>query len=209
MFTKKEIGAIVISTIVIAFAISLLDWRLFLWAALAVLGVLLVNVLAKKVVSFFLDSDVEVSLWEFSRYGFKRNDYLRKPFVAGAFFPLISKIILFPFKNFVWMASLVFDVKPKVYRSAKRHGLYSFSEMTESHIAMIAASGILANLLFAFLGYLFDYSLFAKLNIFMAFWSIIPISNLDGNKIFFGNKVLWSFVAVLTMVAMCYAIFLI
>jgi len=209
MLNKKEIGAILISTIAIAFARSLLNWQLFLYACLAVFLVLIINTFAKKITAYFFESEVEVGLWEFTRYGFKRTDYLKKPFPAGAFFPIISKIVLFPFKSFVWMASMVFDVKPKTYRAAKRHGLYSFSEMTESHIAKIAAAGILANLLFAFVGYLLGYSLFAKLNIFLAFWSMIPLSDLDGNKIFFGNMVLWSFLAVLVLIAMGYAIFLI
>ena len=209
MINKKEASAIIISTIVIAFAISLLNWKIFLYSALAVFLVILVNITAKKITGFFYESKVEVSLWEFARYGFNRDAHWKKPFPAGGVFPLISKIILFPFNSFVWMASLTFDVKSKVYRAAKRHGMYSFSEMTESNIATIAAVGILVNLLFAIVGYLLGFGMFAKLNIFFAFWNMIPLSDLDGNKMFMGNIILWSFVAILTLIGMSYAVFLI
>ena len=101
------------------------------------------------------------------------------------------------------MASLVFDVKAKAYHAAKRHGIYSFSEMTEEHIGRIAAAGIFVNLVLAIAFYFIggDFgTLFAKLNILFAFFNMIPISDLDGNKIFFGNLVLWSFLAIVTLI---------
>ncbi|MBL7059296.1 hypothetical protein ISS08_02490, partial [Candidatus Pacearchaeota archaeon] len=101
------------------------------------------------------------------------------------------------------------DVKAKVYRAAKRHGLYSFSEMTEYHLGLIAASGIFINLILAIIGYVIGFPLFAKLNIYYALFNMIPISDLDGNKIFFGSLVLWSFLAALTLIGLGYALFLI
>ena len=41
------------------------------------------------------------------------------------------------------MAPLVFDVKAKIYRTAKRHGIYSFSEASEDNLAYIAGAGII------------------------------------------------------------------
>ena len=90
------------------------------------------------------------------------------------------------------MASLVFDIKPHVYRAAKRHGLYSYSEVNESHIGTIAAAGVLTNLVFAVIGYLLGFAYFSKINIYFAFFNMLPISELDGNKIFFGNLLLWA-----------------
>jgi Zn-dependent protease len=127
----------------------------------------------------------------------------------GAFLPLLSKIVLFPLKNFVWMASLVFDIKPRIYRGAKRHGLYTFSEITEYHLGLIAASGVVINLILAIVGYFVGFPLFARLNIYYAFFSILPLSELDGNKIFFGSKILWSFLASLVLIGMLFAIFII
>ncbi len=168
--------------------------------------------LVKKIVAYFLESEIEVEIWRFKRWGYKGGQHFQKGFPAGAFFPLISKIFLFPLNGCVWMASLVFDVKAKVYHAAKRHGIYSFSEMTEEHVGLIAAAGIFINLLLAFIFYFVGGNfgiLFAKMNIWYAFFNMIPISNLDGNKIFFGNLVLWSFLAIITLIGFGYSLFLI
>lgn len=210
MLNKKEIGVIILTTIIIAFAITLVSTlQNFLYMSLTVLLVLSINIFTKKIASFYLDSEIEVKLWEIKRYGFKSQDYFKKSFPAGAFMPLISKIILFPFNSFVWMGSLVFDVKAKAYRAAKRYGLYTFSEMTEYHIGLIAFFGVLANLIFAIIGYLFNFPEFARLNIYYSLFNILPLSDLDGNKIFFGSLIMWSFLAALVLVALLFVIFLI
>lgn len=205
MLNKKEIIVIVIITVILAFSISLIkSLETFLYTLLAVFLVLIINIFAKKIASFYLDSEIEIKLWEIKRYGFKAHKHFKKPFPAGAFLPIISKIFLFPFNSFVWMASLVFDVKPKIYRTAKRHNLYSFSEMTEYHLGLIAAAGILANLVFAVIGYFLGFTDFVKLNIYFAFFNMLPISDLDGNKIFFGSLVLWSFLASIVLIGLVY-----
>ena len=208
MLNKKEIIAIAIITLVLAFSISLIEtWNIFLYTLLAVFLILIINIIAKKITSFYLDSEIEVKLWEIQRYGFKPNARLKKPFPAGAFLPLITTALSLGFVT--WMASLVFEVKPKIYRAAKRHGLYTFSEMTELHLALIAAAGIFANLIFAVIGYLINFPELAKLSVFYAFFNMLPFSDLDGNKIFFGNLVLWSFLASIVLIGLFYAIFMI
>ncbi len=208
MLNKKEIIYIVIITLILGVVISLIKTpEIFLYTLLAVFLVLIINIIAKKVTSFYLDSEIEIKLWEIKRYGFKTHKHFKKPFPAGAFLPLITTAFSFGF--ITWMASLVFDVKPKIYRAAKRHGLYSFSEITELHLGLIAAAGIFANLVFAIIGYLINFPEFARINILYAFFNMIPLSNLDGNKIFFGNLILWSFLASIVLIGLFYTIFII
>ena len=208
MLNKKEIIVIAAITLILAFTISLVkSLEIFLYALLGVFLVLTINILAKKVASFYLDSEIEIKLWEIKRYGFKAHKYFKKPFPAGAFLPIIITAFSFGYLN--WMASLIFDVKPKIYRAAKRYGLYSFSEMTEYHLALIASAGILANLIFAVIGYFIGFTTFTKLNIYYAFFNMLPISDIDGNKIFFGSIVLWSFLASLTLIGLFFAVFVI
>jgi Zn-dependent protease len=217
MINPKEFAFLVLVTIITAFAVALtktltLNLTLFLYALLGIFILLLLNILMKKITAYFLESEIEIKLWEIKRFGFKTGDYFKKAFPLGIFIPLISKIFFFSLNGFVWMASLVFDVKAKAYHAAKRHGMYSFSEMTEEHIGRIAAVGIITNLILAFLFYFIggDFGLiFAKLNIWFAFFNMIPISDLDGNKIFFGNLVLWSFLAVVTLIGLGYTFFLV
>jgi|SRR3989344_7992030 len=205
MLNGKEIISIIITALILAATISLVKTlNIFIYTLLAIFFVIIVNITPKKIVGFYLDSEIELKLWEIKRYGFKPNRYFKKPFLAGIFLPIITTAFSFGYIN--WFASLVFDVKAKIYKAAKRHGLYTFSEMTEYHIALIAAAGIFANLIFAVTGYLIGFSTFAKLNVYYAFYNIIPLSDLDGNKIFFGSIVLWSFLAALTLIGLLFVI---
>ena len=210
MINKKEALTVVAVVLLISFTINLLAGaKEFLFIFLSVFLVIGMNIAIKKVLAYHLDSEIEIKLWQIKQFGFKPEQHFKHPFPAGAFFPIISKIILFPFKSFVWMASLVFDIKPKTYRAAKRHGLYSFSEVTEYQIGIIAAGGIATNLILAVLGYFLGFTTFAQLNIYYAFFNMLPISELDGNKIFFGNFVLWSFLASLTLIGFLLSILII
>ncbi|GAG02034.1 unnamed protein product, partial [marine sediment metagenome] len=191
MLNQKEISLILIVVFIITLLTSLFkSFDGFLYTLLAVFFVFLINILAKKIASFYLDSKIEMKIWKIKRYGFKPSSYFKKPIYAGILFPIIFALVFLG--NFIWMACLVFDVKPKIYKAAKRHGLYSYSEMTESHIGIIAAIGIIASLVFAIIGYLLGFSEFSRLSIFFALFNMIPISDLDGNKIFFGSIILWS-----------------
>jgi Zn-dependent protease len=208
MINRKEIIAILISILVVGFSVNLFDsWNNLGYAFLIVLAVFAVNILAKKIAAYYLDSKIQIKLWEMQKFGFRKHHYLEKPFPIGLLLALLTSAI--SFGNFIWITPLTFEVEPEVYRASKRHGLYSFSEMTESHIGLIAAAGIFANLVFVFIGYLLGEDLFTKLNIMFAFFNMIPLSNLDGNKIFFGNITLWSFLAALTLIAIGYLVFLV
>lgn len=208
MLNLKEISSTIIIVLIISLAFGIFkSFSGFLYTLLAVFVVFLINILAKKITSFYLNSEIEIRMWEIRRYGFKPSSSFKRPFPSGILFPIIFAVITLG--NFIWMASLVFDVKPKVSRAAKRHGLYSYSEMTESHIGFIAAAGVIANLVFAVVGYLTGFPEFSKLGIFLAFFSMIPISDLDGNKIFFGSLILWSFLAALVLIGLGYVFFLV
>lgn len=211
MLNPKEALVIGISTLVLTLAASFLaGFSVFLYTLLAVFAVLAVNIISKKIAGFYLDSDVQIDLWHMDRYGFAQSKYFKRPIPAGIIFPIVFSLI--SFGHLIWMACLVFEVKPEIYRAAKRHGLYSYSEMTEYHMGIIAATGIFANLVLAFVGYLIGGSFFtefSKLSIYYAFFSILPFSDLDGNKVFFGSLVLWSFLATLVLIGLAYAFFLI
>jgi len=208
MMNPKEFALIVVISIVLAFTISLISpINVFLYTLLSVFIIIFVNVVAKKIAAFFLDSKIEVKLWEINRYGFKPSAQFKKSFPAGIVLPILVAAVTLG--NIYWLASLIFNVKVKAYRAAKRWGLYSFSEMTEHHIGLIAVWGIVANLLLAVIGYLIGFEGFARLNIFFAFFNMLPISDLDGNKIFFGNMIIWSFLEILTLIGIGYAFLLV
>jgi len=208
MLNKNEIAAITISTIILGFVFSIGQaLNLFLYTALTIFLIILINIAAKKVASFYLDSEIEIKLWEIQRYGFKASKHFKKPVPAGVFFPIIFAAL--SFGHLKWMACIIFDAKAKIYKAAKRHSLYSFSEISENEIGLIAGAGILANLFFAIVGYLVGFETFARLNIYYAFFNMLPISDLDGNKIFFGNLPLWSFLASLVLIGLGIIVFVV
>lgn len=214
MFSKKEIFTVGITILIFAFLTNLSsslieDWMIFLFAIISFSIIILGNIFAKKIIAFRLDSEIEMQIWETGKFPLFQKPKEPKPFPMGAVLPIFTKIIFFPFNAFFWMAALVFDVKPRIYRGSRKIGLYSFSDMTEYHVGLIAASGIITNLVFAVISYFLGFQDFSRLNIYFALFNMIPISELDGNKIFFGSRIMWSFLASLILIGMLFAIFII
>jgi len=204
---KREIGAIFLSIIVIAIIVSAFQGLgRFLICLLFAAIIILVNVLGKKVAAYYLDSQIEFKLWEFERYWFKPKDHFKRPIPLGIILALVLGLVSLGYIKF--MALMEFDVKPAVYRGVRRFGLYSFSEMSERHIGLIAFWGMIANLIIAIIAYLINLPELAKLNIYFMAYNIIPISNLDGTKILFGSKLLWVVSVAITIIALCYAFLL-
>lgn len=210
MLDRKELTHILIISLVFAFVISLIEsWEIFLYALLFIFLVVMINIIAKKITAFYFDTDIKIRLWELKRFGLfgvlwgvgrgsHPSKKFKNPFPIGLLMPIITTA--FSSGWVTWLGSLVFEIKPKIYRAAKRHGSYSFREIPEFHIGLIAISGILANFLFAIIGYLIGYPDFARLNLMYAFWNLIPISELDGNKILFANKFFWSILGIITLI---------
>jgi hypothetical protein len=214
MVLKKELLIIPLIIIVIAFSASwTMNLNEFISLFPMVLGtvaiVVVANVITKKSAAKMLDCEIEIKVWEIGKYGFDKNQHAKRILPMGAILPVLAKVILFPLKYFTWMGSLIFDVKSKVSRSAKRFGLYTFSDVTEYHIGLIAAAGILINLILAVVGYFTGFSTLARISMYYAFFNMLPLSELDGNKIFFGSLIMWSFLAALVLIGMLFAIFII
>ena len=97
------------------------------------------------------------------------------------------------------------DIKPTVARAAKRHDFYSYSELTEWHVGLIPAAGIIFTLMLAFIAYLFDIGELGRIAIYFACFNMIPIGNLDGAKIFFGSKTLYFSLLAVVVISFSYA----
>ena len=211
MFNKKEVAIIILSSIIIGFIISNFQTSKILWySILSIFSIVLINTIVKKIAGHHFESDVKVSLWEVERYGWRSENRFKKPLPAGVLFPILLKLISFGKLN--WLAFLTFDVEAKVSRAARRHDIYTFSELSEYHLGVIAAWGIVANLFFAFIAYLIGLPPemnFVKLSVYYSLFNMIPFSDLDGNKIFFGSMILWSFLAAIVLLGMLFSFLII
>lgn len=201
------LAAIVLFTIVGSFSFAMQsDWALipkvFLFATLIVL----LSIFTKKIVAYWLDSDVEHELWKFSRYGLKQSSHFKKEIPAGIIFPLILTVFTLGWTKF--SAFLTYEARALKRRAAKRFGVYSYSELTELHNSLIGAAGITICFLLAIIAYFCSPTLeyLAKLSVFYALSNLLPLPKLDGMQIFFGSRTLYTILAVIALILTTYAL---
>lgn len=201
--------AILVLSLVLGFTeILRSDINAFGMAVIFAAAIILVHVFAKKLMAYKLDAGVEHKLWGIYQYGWKPANHFKKEVPLGAIVPLaLTALSLGTLKI---MTILTFEATALRRRAAKRFGHYSFTEMTEWHNGLIGAAGIVAILLLSFIAYwvpgLEALSRFAA---FYAFFNMIPLSRLDGAQIFFGSKVLWYSLGIITLIFTAYAMLLI
>lgn len=170
--------------------------------------IIAVAVFSKKLIAYMLDSGVEHEIWSVYRFGFKQDQHFDKAIPAGIIIPLIISVISL---GMIKVGNiLTYETRALKYRASKRFGHYSFVEMTDWHNGVIGAAGILALLALAIIAYFVptNAEYLAKLSVFYAFWNLIPISKSDGSQIFFGSRILWTILAVITVIFTLYAIVL-
>ena len=174
-------------------------------ALLFSIAFILVTVLAKKSMANALDADVEHEIWKVSRYGLRPGWRLEKSIPAGIIFPIF--ISLFSLGTVVVPTLLTYETKALKRRAAKRLGHYSYTEMTDWHIALIGAAGIISALIMSIILYSVKYDLeyFAIVSTLYALFNMLPISKLDGAQIFYGSRLLWITLALITVLFVIYA----
>ena len=192
----KEILIIILASIILAITVAFRNHNLFYTALTSFLIIIGINVLVKKIVGYNLEIAVKTKFWSWYQYGLRTDMHFKKP-VPMVWLPLV--LVLFTKGFFLWLGILEFDIAAKTERVSRRHGLYRFTEVTEWHMAWIATWALIANLIFAIAGYIMGFELFAKLSIYFIAWSIIPIAKLDGSKIFYGSRALWTIVFTIAM----------
>ena len=202
------IAAILILTAVVGFAPALQNnWPEVSQAFLISAIIILVSVFAKKTCAYLLDSDVEHELWKFSRYGLKPGQRFRTQVPGGIIFPLFFSLISLGILKITTI--LTYETRALKIRAAKRFGHYSYTEMTDWHTGLIGASGILAMFIVAIISYFSNWETLARIASYYAFWNMLPIAKFDGTQIFFGSRVLWSILAIISLVFTGYALLLI
>lgn len=176
--------------------------------------ILAVSIAAKKFFASLLESDVEHRLWSLERWGLHKQDRFKKPLPIGIILPVI--VSLFSFGAAKLMSLLVYETTPRKTRSVRgfgHTGIYTYASMTDWHNALIGTAGIVSVLLLAFIAYFLPlkmYSLepFARLATFYAFSNMLPLGKLDGTQIFFGSRVLYATLALITLIFFTYALLL-
>lgn len=157
-----------------------------------------INILAKKIVAYNLEADVQTKLWDLYYFGFREKRHFKKPVPMIWLTPLLSMISR---GAMIWMPLLEFEVSPRVERVAKRHELYRFANMTEWHLALIVFWSLIANV-FAYVVLSFcGLREMAIISLYYAMWSMIPVSGLDGSRLLFGSRKLWVMAGIILLIA--------
>ncbi|MFH1501162.1 MAG: hypothetical protein ABIE22_04430 [archaeon] len=211
MIKTSELGHLVLALIILSFVAS---WSFFRELSAYAFGlsfllfiiILGFNTFFKKLVAYFYDTETEIKIWHLERYGMKERQYFRTPIPMGILVPFVLAIAslgIIP-----WYASLQYNVTPLKYRASRKHDYYSFSELTEFHIGMIAGWAFVANLAVALIAYLINLPELAKLSIFYVAFNMLPISKLDGCKLFFGSQLAYFIIAAITVIGLAFALIL-
>ena len=194
----KEILILIISALVLTLAINYgRPESSFYTGITTFLIIFFINYGIKKLVANYFEISISIKPWEIKYFGFKEKNQFKKP-ISMIWWPLFISLITLG--KFWWFPILEFDVKGKQERAARRHGLYRFTEVTENHIAYIVFWSIIATLISGLIGYFIGFESFFKISVFYALWSLVPLSRLDGSKLFFGEKWLWFFTTIITLI---------
>lgn len=195
------IAAIIILFIITAFPlVSKNSYALVLPSLFFSIIIIVLNVAAKKFTAYLLDSNVEHELWTFRRFGLKPYHHFKKEIPAGIIFPIFFS--LFSLGLLKIPTLLTYETRALKTRAAKRFGYYSYTEITDWHNALIGASGILIVLLVSIITYFLplDLEYLAGIAVFYAFFNLLPLGKFDGMQIFMGSKILYSILAIITLI---------
>lgn len=195
--TTKEILIILLSAIILGASVSYMTNQDYILSMVAFFIIIIANILVKKLISYHFESDITIKPWSIYQFGFRKDAHFKEP-VPMSWLPILLTLITNG--TIWWLSILQFEVKARPERVSKRHGLYRFTEMTEWHIGLIAFFGILTNIIIGIVSYTLGLEFFAKLNIYYAAWSLVPIGNLDGTKLLFASKSFWIITAIITAI---------
>jgi membrane-associated protease RseP (regulator of RpoE activity) len=208
MFNIKEGAHILIAIILFAFVISFLQpFNQFAFALIVAFIILVFSIGTKKITAYILDADIDHKIWLFQRWGYYKRSYFPKPIPMGIILPFLGVWLSYPSGILKILTFLQFDVKSKTERVSKRYGNIRTTEMTDFDISIIAFVGIISCLVLSIIAYFINQPLIAKFSIYYALWNLIPISQLDGTKLFFGSRILWIIAIILTIIATALVLF--
>ena len=209
---KREILSVTVSIILCAVVISFIDGEIrapFLLSALAISAVIiLISVCSKKLTAGNIDVGIKLKIWEFQRYGLAAKQKFRSPFPIGLLLPLILVIISNGMLKF--LAFLQFESKALPAKAVKKYGLRRFSGIMEWDDALIVFYSVLPLMILAIAASFFDSAFFNSLSRYSMFYvisNLIPISQLDGTKLFFGSRPLFVFTWILAVISSFFAFF--
>jgi hypothetical protein len=210
LMNSKELFHIILAIILFAFIIWFLqDSKLILPSFIIAFVVISSNIIAKKIAAIYFQTEAEISIWQFQRWGYYTRSHFKKPKPIGIILPFLLVIASMPTGFIKMLTFLQTDIKPTIKRiSKKRGGLDRYSELTEWHNGWIVGVGIIINICLCFIPYILGKTdlliEIAKYSIYYAIWNMLPIGQLDGTKIFFIGWRFYIFIWILVAIGLAF-----
>jgi len=204
---KKEVSIIIIAIVLMSLIIILHEKSInFLWIVIISALIILISVFCKKLTARIIDIAIENRFWQVGRVWFGKGRHLKNPLPAGIIIPAILSLISTGF--ITCFSFLQFEAKALPGKAVKKYGAKRFSEIMEWDLCMIGFYGILGLFLLSviakiFSSYFFEANLMmlAKYSFYYAVWNLLPLSSLDGAKMFFGSSRLYIFTLILALIS--------
>lgn len=195
MFNLREVIFIIIASAVIGYVTAFPVQSYYSWLQFSAIGmaILLINVIAKKAAAFKLGCEIEIEPWTVRRYGLRKGDCFKHGLPAWLIWPVV--VVWLSLGRVWWLVLTSFEV----FATRRKIGR-KYAELTEWNIALIAASGIAANLLAAVIAFSLNYEQFAFISLWFVFFNMLPFPAYDGGRIFFGEKLFWIFMFSLSLI---------
>jgi hypothetical protein len=194
-FSKNEALVVAIAAVMIGYLLAFKEFSWINWLSYAGIAALIVLIhhAGYKISASLLDCSAETKLWGVKQFWFSTKSHFRKPFPVWFFIPLSA--VWLSLGAIKWTGIVVFDVAPLASRIRFR-----WRELTEWHIALIATGAAFANIIAAIVAKILGFESFAFYNLMFVFFSLIPIGQLDGTKMFFGSRLLWAFMIIFSLI---------
>lgn len=214
IFTKKEIFWILIFIIIGTF-ISFVpiipndEPEKILISILIFAIIIIVNLSAKKLISNFYSIKIEHNVWQLQRWYYHRKSYFKRPIPIGLIMPFFLAILslgyLKPFTFFQYNAENL-PAKRLLKAYGNRRAVRK-EVINEADFGYTSSAGFYSLLILALIGFLLKpyFPIFgselAKYSIYFGLWNLIPFSQLDGSKLFFGTPIAWFFLTIIYIIA--------
>ncbi len=192
----NELLSILVAIIILSISYTFKDNTNFFNIFFIFTIVLSTSIISKKIFASYLNIKLNFQFWSIYQTSLLEKGHLKKP-LTMAWLPLMLSFV--SKGTILWMPILITKEEKTIERVTKYKGMHRYSEVTEWEKAQIACISIISLILICLISYFFNFILLSKISIYFALWSLLPLSNLDGSKLFFGSKKLWTFTTVLAI----------
>ncbi|MBT3394880.1 hypothetical protein HOA59_01635 [archaeon] len=207
-FKKTEIKHMFISTLIIGFIFSYNNFTIVNWLRLTILAALalIIGESIRKIIAKRKGCETEYQLWQIKKYGITKSAKFPikifnkriKSLYIGIVLPLIT--IFLSIGHIKFMIIGTSQAKEIILKRVGK----KYAKITEFETAIIALAGPLTYILLALVFKALSlpgFEQFIEMTYLLALYSMIPLSKLDGAKIFFGSLPLYIFSAIFIIVS--------